>query len=110
MSELTSQERINKKLSELKDVRRFKPKEMESEKPVIIKLTDEQIEEKRVQLVKTQMNLEMAELNVVQFERAVAENIPMREAKIQLANLKKQIEMLKHNIVALNEQISKGEM
>lgn len=83
---------------------------MANENQVTIKLSPEQIREKEIQLFKTKMNLEMAELNINQFVRAINENIPQREAETQLNNMRKQVEQLKHNIGALTEQITKGEM
>jgi len=76
----------------------------------VVKLTPEQIVEKEIQLFKTKMNLEMGILNMSQFQKAIDEHLPEKEAKNQINNMKKQIETLKHNIIALEEQISKGEM
>jgi hypothetical protein len=81
-----------------------------AEKPIVIKLSPEQIIEKEIQLFKTNMQLEMVELNIKQYERALKEGIPAKENAMQLNNFKKQMEMLKHNVIALEEQIAKKEM
>lgn len=81
---------------------------MENEKT--IKLTPEQILDREIQLFKTKMNLEMGILNVSQFQKAIELHIPEKEARNQLNNMKKQIETLQHNIIALEEQISTGEL
>ena len=76
----------------------------------VIKLSPEQIEERKIKLDQTQMNLEMAELNIVHVKRAIENNLPVREAKNQLVTLEKNVEVFKHNIIALKLQIEKGEM
>jgi len=76
----------------------------------VIKLSPEQIAEKEINLEKTKMNLEMAELNIKQFTKAIETNLPMKTAKVELNNMQRQVEMLKHNIMALTEQINNGEM
>jgi len=80
------------------------------EKEVVIKLTPEQIMEKKVQLFKTIMQKEMVELNIKQYNRALEEGIPAMENAIQLNTFKKNLDMLNHNQVALEQQIEKGEM
>ena len=76
----------------------------------VIKLSPEQIEERKIKLDQTQMNLEMAELNIVHVKRAIENNLPVREAKNQLVTLEKNVDVFKHNIVALKLQIDRGEM
>lgn len=80
------------------------------EEQVKIKLSPEQINERKVNLSKTKMNIEMAELNIKHMERAIAENLPILAAQNELANMNKQLATLKHNEIALAEQIEKGEM
>jgi hypothetical protein len=75
-----------------------------------IKLSPEQILEMQINLEKTLMNYEMTELNIKQFERAVASKLPMRTAQVELNNLKKQLGTLKHNMTAIQEQIDKKEI
>lgn len=82
---------------------------MENEKKVI-KLSEEQIEEKEIQKIKTQMNLELTELSIKHMNMAIEKNLPLRETQLQLNQLKKNLETYKHNIAALQEQIDKGEM
>lgn len=76
----------------------------------IIKLTPEQIEERQIQLERTQMNIEMSELNIKHMERAIESNMPIREAKLQLSKIKQNLETFRHNVIALTEQITKGEV
>jgi len=80
------------------------------EEQITIKLSPEQIMEKEIQLFKTKLNLEMAEMNLKQIQRAIDENIPIKNAMVDLYNMKKQLDVLNHNIIALSEQIAKGEM
>jgi hypothetical protein len=75
-----------------------------------IKLTNEQILEKQIQLEKSEMQLEIADINLKHFDRMIKNEFPQRSAQLERNNLKKQIDMLKHNVVALKEQIDSGEM
>lgn len=84
-------------------------KTMENE-PITIKLSQEQIEQREIQLIRNQMNLEMVELNIVHMERAMEAGLPTREAKLQTDILRKNLEQFRHNAIALREQIDKGEM
>jgi hypothetical protein len=77
---------------------------------ITIKLSPEQIMEKEIQLFKTKINLEMAEMNIKQMQRAIDENIPIKNSMVDLYNMKRQIDTLNHNIIALQEQIEKGEL
>jgi hypothetical protein len=100
---------MTKKLKSKKNERR-NPKEMNEEKPITIKLSPEQIMEKEIHLFKTKLNLEMAEMNIKHIQQAIDANIPMKNSMVDLYNMKKQLDILNHNIIALTEQISKGEM
>ena len=82
---------------------------MENEQRVI-KLSPEQIEARKLQLEREIMTMELNELSIKHTLRAIELNIPNREAKSSLNNLNQKIETNKHNIVALKEQIEKGEM
>ena len=75
-----------------------------------IKLTDAQILEKQIQLEKSEMQLEIAEINLEHFDRMIKSNFPIRSAQVEMNNLKKQIDMVRHNVRALQEQIDSGEM
>jgi hypothetical protein len=82
----------------------------ETPKEIKIKLTNEQLLEKQVQLEKSEMQLEIADLNKKHFERMIKTSYPMRQAEVEFNNLKKQIEIVKHNVKALKMQIDSGEM
>jgi hypothetical protein len=75
-----------------------------------IKLNSEQLMQREIELFKTKLNLEMAELNIKQLQKAIDENIPMKNAQLDLLKMIGQIDVLKHNIVALSEQLSSGEI
>jgi hypothetical protein len=81
---------------------------MEEQK--VIKLSDEQILAKRVQLENIKMQLEMSEVNVKHFEKMLETQLPMLQTQVLMNDEKKKIEVAKHNIIALQEQIAKGEM
>lgn len=76
----------------------------------VIKLTPEMILDRQVQLEQTKINLENLELNIKQMERLIEIDFPKLQAQAQLNTLKKQVDTLKHNIVALTEQLKTGEM
>jgi hypothetical protein len=78
--------------------------------PITIKLSPEQIMEKEIQLFKTKLNLELAEMNIKHLQQALDANIPTKNSMVDLYNMKKQLDLLNHNIIALTEQITKGEM
>ena len=83
---------------------------MENEQPKVIKLSPEQIDERKIQLRKTQFQLEMSELNIKQLELAIAEEFPMQNARVELNTQRKNVELMKHNVIALTQQIDKGEI
>lgn len=82
---------------------------MENEQKVI-KLSKEQILAKQVQLENTKMQLEMSEMNVKHFERMIEINLPIMQTQVLLNKEKEMVAQAKHNIIALQEQIDKGEM
>ena len=75
-----------------------------------IKLTDEQLLEKQVQLEKNEMQLEVAALNMAHFKKMIENDFPGRSAQVEMNNLKKQIDMVRHNVKALQQQIDAGEI
>ena len=75
-----------------------------------IKLTDEQILEKQIQLERLEMQLELDEVTKKHLEKMLKTNFPMKQMQVSLNNHLKQIEITKHNIKALKMQINSGEM
>jgi hypothetical protein len=75
-----------------------------------IKLTPEQIQEKELQLFNTEKSVEMIEMNIRHYQEMIDKNIPILQTKMLLEKEKKQLEVGKHNIQALKEQIQSGEM
>jgi hypothetical protein len=76
----------------------------------VIKLSPEQILEKEVTLEKTKMNLELTALEITHLERALKLDLPTKTTQITLNDRKKQLALHEHNITALSEQVTKGEM
>jgi hypothetical protein len=95
------------KVRTLKEIEEEKMTEQNEQK--VIKLTPDQILEAEVNLEKTKFNLEMTELNIKQFERSLESGLPMKTAQVELNRMKAQLKTLKHNIIAYQEQINKGE-
>ena len=75
-----------------------------------IKLTEEQILERQIQLEKSQFNLEHSELSLAHFQKMRDSNFTARSAQVEENNLRKQVETLRHNIGALTQQINEGEI
>ena len=75
-----------------------------------IELTKEQIEKKKVDLEKLENQLEVAKLQVKQFEKNIKSELPLREAIVELDDLKKEIKRQEHNAKVFRIQIKTGRL
>jgi len=75
-----------------------------------IKLTEEQMLEKEVQLRRLEMQKELNELTKKHVEMMIETEFPMKQAKMELNNHIKQMGIIEHNIEALKQQLATGEM
>ena len=82
---------------------------MENEQKVI-KLSPEQILAKKVQLENIRQAVEASELTIKQFTRMLESDFLINQTKDMINKEKQKIEVGNHNIIALTEQIEKGEM
>ncbi len=70
-----------------------------------IELTKEEIEKKQIDLEKLENSLEVARLQVKQFEKNIKNELPLREARVNVDDLKKEIKRQEHNAKVFREQI-----
>lgn len=77
-------------------------------KEMTTELTKEQIEGKIVDLGKLDNSIELAKLQIKQFEKSIKDEMPLKEAKVDLDNFKKELERQEHNAVVFRKQIKTG--
>lgn len=70
-----------------------------------INLTPFQIEEKTVEAVTMENNIEVAELRYKHFKKNIDDGIPLLDAKVELQRLENQIALTKGNLKVLKRQI-----
>jgi hypothetical protein len=83
---------------------------MTEEKQVVIKLSDEQIMSKQVSLVQLKEQIAHQELNISQLDEDIKSGFFLKQATVLLNGEKSKLAQMKHNVIALTEQIEKGEM
>ena len=76
----------------------------------VIKLSPEQILAKKVQLINIKQSVEASELTIKQFEDMLKDDFLILQTQDMINREKQKIEIAKHNIIALTEQVEKGEM
>ncbi len=75
-----------------------------------IELTKGQIEKKQVDLENLENQIEIAKLQVKQFERGIKNELPLKDAKVNLNEFKKELKRQEHNATVLRKQIKTGKL
>lgn len=70
-----------------------------------IKLTTEQIEEKKEMIIDMEMRKKLTEMQIEMQKEVIKMDMPMRQAKAQLKSLEKQVELDGSNINVLKKQV-----
>ena len=83
---------------------------MLNEEPKVVKLTPEQINDLEVSLDQNECTVENHTLAIKQIERSIASGTYLKQVNSQINTLKKDMERVKHNIIAIREQIKTGEL
>lgn len=74
------------------------------------KLTNEQVEEKKIQVERLELDLQIANVKKRWIEDKLKGDFLLREVKVQLAGLDKEIRRQERNISAMKEQIKTGKV